>query len=162
MQIKDRINEFIRFKKLSIKAFEEKIGSSNGSWNKSETVSEDVLKTLGYDKESSILFLVAVDKHGYTDIENEYQLIEWNKARQAIVFLFRKSGCSIRYIDENYNIHKQYIGRKGFRICVNDWNNLELCFYRNVNLLDSRTLNSENFRQEMMGMWADYRNFIKG
>lgn len=43
MQIKDRINEFIRFKKLSIKAFEEKIGSSNGSWNKSETVSEDVL-----------------------------------------------------------------------------------------------------------------------
>ncbi len=43
MKVKDRINEFIRFKNLSIKAFEEKIGSSNGSWNKAETISEDVL-----------------------------------------------------------------------------------------------------------------------
>ena len=43
MQIKDRINEFIRSRGLSIKEFEEKIGKSNGSWKNAKTISEDVL-----------------------------------------------------------------------------------------------------------------------
>lgn len=43
MEIKDRIDEFIIAKGLSDKAFESKIGISNGLWRKAKSLSEDVL-----------------------------------------------------------------------------------------------------------------------
>lgn len=43
MGIKDRIDEFISYKSLTVKAFEQEIGISNGLWSKAKTVSEDVL-----------------------------------------------------------------------------------------------------------------------
>lgn len=43
MDIKDRINEFRESKHLSVKAFEQEINVSNGSWEKAKTLSEDVL-----------------------------------------------------------------------------------------------------------------------
>ena len=121
----------------------------------------DILVTLPYDPEQDTLFFVAVDQHGIIDIEEKYRSIEWAIARQAIIFLFREDNCSIRHVDENYNIHKQYIGRKGYRICVNDCDSLDLCLYQNGNLLDLRMLNRENFQQEVKGMWADYHELIK-
>lgn len=119
-----------------------------------------VMGDLACDTKLYSQFLVAIDKRGHLVIDSQYSLIEWSEARQAIIVLFRDRDCSIRHIDENYRVHKQYIGRKGFRICVNDWDNLELCLYRNVNLFDSRILNSSNFPQEMKGMWADYLSYI--
>lgn len=48
MTIKDRIDEFISYKGLTVKAFEQEIGISNGLWAKAKSVSEDVLlKILG-------------------------------------------------------------------------------------------------------------------
>jgi hypothetical protein len=43
MGIKDRIDEFINYKCLNIKAFEHEIGISNGLWSKAKTISEEVL-----------------------------------------------------------------------------------------------------------------------
>ena len=43
MGIKDRIDEYRLIKDLTPSAFEKEIGLSNGLWNKSKTVSEDVL-----------------------------------------------------------------------------------------------------------------------
>jgi len=49
MGIKDRIDEFMSFKGLTVKAFEQEIGISNGLWAKAKTVSEDVLlKTIAH------------------------------------------------------------------------------------------------------------------
>ena len=43
MGIKERIEEFINLKGLTVKAFEQEIGISNGLWAKAKTVSEEVL-----------------------------------------------------------------------------------------------------------------------
>lgn len=43
MEIKERINEFRDAKGLSVKAFEQEIGISNGLWEKAKSLSEDVL-----------------------------------------------------------------------------------------------------------------------
>ena len=43
MDIKDRINELRDAKNLSVKAFEQEIGISNGLWEKAKSLSEDVL-----------------------------------------------------------------------------------------------------------------------
>ena len=43
MDIKDRINELRNAKSLSVKAFEQEIGISNGLWEKAKSLSEDVL-----------------------------------------------------------------------------------------------------------------------
>jgi hypothetical protein len=43
MGIKERIEEFINLKGLTVKAFEQEIGISNGLWAKTKTVSEEVL-----------------------------------------------------------------------------------------------------------------------
>ena len=49
MSIKDRIDEFMSYKGLTVKAFEQEIGISNGLWAKAKTVSEDVLlKTIAH------------------------------------------------------------------------------------------------------------------
>lgn len=43
MDIKERINELRDAKNLSVKAFEQQIGISNGLWEKAKSLSEDVL-----------------------------------------------------------------------------------------------------------------------
>lgn len=43
MEVKERINELRDAKNLSVKAFEQEIGISNGLWEKAKSLSEDVL-----------------------------------------------------------------------------------------------------------------------
>lgn len=80
MVIKDRINEFRQSKCLSIKAFEREIGVSNGSWKKTESLSEDVLlKTIERFPEIDAVWLLRGENYLSEDAsnnENSNELIE--------------------------------------------------------------------------------------
>ena len=72
MEIKDRIDEFIALKGLTVKAFEKEIGISNGLWTKAKTLSEDVLlKTIAHYPEINSDWLLKGKGNMFGPIDGE-------------------------------------------------------------------------------------------
>lgn len=113
----------------------------------------------------SHLFIVPIFKNGRIKITHDIydEKIEWKNVRQLIVFYFNedKSGCLIRHISDANRIHKQFIGRNGWRICVNDLNQpMELCLYHNTSLENHRLITPDNFYDEFNGIYQDYFSYV--
>mgnify|MGYP000000184634 FL=1 len=130
---------------------------------------KEVLQFLGFDIEGMStpnfpnVFLVGVYQDGRLHVDQDNDNVDWAKARQAIIFAYDKGNGSwtIRHISENYEIHKQYIGRKEFRICISDWDKKELILYKGISWRYRRDLDFNNFSQEIKGVWSDYRSSLE-
>ncbi|MBF1605809.1 MAG: hypothetical protein HXO20_04930 [Prevotella shahii] len=130
----------------------------------------DVLQFLGFNVEDEGIphfpnvFLVGIYQDGRLHVDQKYDNVDWPKARQAMIFVYVEANNSwtIRHISENYEIHKQYIGRKNFRICISDWDKRELFVYKGIDWYDRRYLDYNNFRNEIKGAWSEYRDFLEG
>ena len=116
--------------------------------------------------DSPRLFVVPILKNGQIEIVHNVfdEHIEWADVRQVILFYFNEdgSGCLIRHISDVNRIHKQFIGRNGLRICVNDWiQPMRLCLYHNTSLEEQREVDLNNFSHEFHGIYRDYLDYAK-
>lgn len=112
------------------------------------------------------LFFVKIEKNGKPTVfdKEEDGIIDWSEARQAIIFFFGKdyTFCIIRHITENYRVHKQFIGRGGWRICMDDWLlPMEMCLCKNSECYSRRRISGREFIQEFIFMYGDYCGLIK-
>lgn len=126
---------------------------------------KDYYKNDGITNGSSHLFVVPIFKDGHVEIINNIydEDFEWTDARQVVIFYFNEDGtrCLIRHISDVNQIHKQFIGRKGWRICVNDWiQPMRLCLYHNTSLEEQREVALSNFRNEFIGIYHDYLDYV--
>ena len=126
---------------------------------------KDCCKNDGIKNGSSHLFFVPILKDGHIEITHDIydEDIEWTDVRQVIVFFFNEDGssCFIRHISDANRIHKQFIGRNGWRICVNDWNQpMEFCLYHNTSLESRRLVTPDNFCGELQGIYQDYFSHV--
>ena len=128
---------------------------------------EHVITTLNFLEQdnrnfnTSHIFLIGISQDVYLQFYPEHHSDDWIKARQAIIFIYNENNSwTIRHISEDYEVHKQYIGRKGYRICISDWIHTELCLYQGTSWIVKRPLNCNNFTQELKGIWADYRQLL--
>ena len=130
----------------------------------------ETLDLLGIDTDDAVnchllnVFLIGIFQDGGFQINDEYDYVDWPKTRQAVVFVFNKhdNRWTIRHIDENYRIHKQYIGRNGHRICIDDWDERRIVLYRHLDIREVQVLNCDNFKSIIKGIWSSYRNCLHG
>jgi hypothetical protein len=131
----------------------------------------EVLQFLGFDIEGihtpnfPNVFLIGIYQDGRLYIDQEHDNVNWSKARQAVILVFHKdtNRWTIRHISEDYKIHKQYIGRKGYRICINDWEKRELLLYNNKKICIGCELNDDKeIIQGIKDVWSTYLRELLG
>lgn len=132
---------------------------------------KEVLQFLGFDIEGMStpnfpnVFLVGIYQDGRLHVDQKYDNVDWTKARQAVIFVFHKdtNRWTIRHVSEDYKIHKQYIGRKGYRICINDWDKRELLLYNNQKICIGCKLSDYNETiQGIEYVWSAYLRELLG
>lgn len=102
------------------------------------------------------------EKHGL-DIDfcpiEQYQKFEWHRKGEGgtIFFLFKsEKECLIRYFDENFNLHDQFIGDYGYRIIVESRRELKLCLCKDRDLIESHRVTISNFIDIFNLVWDKY------
>lgn len=137
--------------------------SNDGKIGKKVT---EVLDKLGTKENLRHIFFVKIDKKGVATVnsKDEGYIVDWSDARQAIIFFIDKDykSCIIRHVTENYRVHKQFIGRKGWRICMEDWlSPMEMCLYKNSECYGRRRVSGMELIQEFKSMYGDYCSLIE-
>lgn len=131
----------------------------------------EVLQVLGHDIKGVDIpnlpnvFLVGIYQDGRLHVDQKHDNVDWSKARQAVILVFHKdtNRWTIRHISEDYKIHKQYIGRKGYRICINDWGKRELLLYNNKKICIGCELNDDKeIIQGIKDVWSTYLRELLG
>lgn len=110
-----------------------------------------------FGDESSSLDIIFVSFAGdEIEVSNDLESIKWSDSEKGAAFCFRDDGkVLIRFIDENLQKHKQIILEDGYRICVEDWEGMSLCLYRNKENIIPYPTNREDFPTSLLMLWGD-------
>ncbi len=106
------------------------------------------LKRLGIPR----IFLVSFDKEGrYYAVEGT-DGHELYAAEQCILFYLFKGCWTVRYIDENKNVHPEFIDKYGFRIAVDSEG--YLCLYQTKELKERVLIDVDDFHNSFDKIWG--------
>lgn len=108
------------------------------------------LKRLGVPR----IFVVSFDTKGRHEIKEGVESHIYDVAQDCILFYFLKGGWTVSYVDENKNIHPEYIAKYGFRITVDGSSNL--CLYKDKELKEQVPLNGDDFVNCFENIYSSY------
>lgn len=111
-----------------------------------ESIVYEELRKLGVPR----VFVITFDRKGEHHVTEGITGHIYNLAEECMLFYLFKGVWSIRYIDENHEVHPEYIGRYGFRMNVDE---NEFRIYRNKQKLGSSPIDSNDFENCFEAAW---------
>jgi|GEM_PF-5248420 len=105
------------------------------------------LKRLGIPR----VYVITFDREGERHITEGIIGHKYNLAEECILFYLFKDSWTVKYIDKSGNVHPEYIGHYGFRLCVDDG---KFAIYRHKEKIDSVAIDSNDFENSFDEAWA--------
>lgn len=104
------------------------------------------LKRLGIPR----VYVVTFDREGKRHVTEGIIGHNYSLAEECILFYLLKGSWTVRYIDKSGNVHPEYVGNYGFRLCVADGS---FVIYRNKDRIESVAIDPNDFENSFEKAW---------